>query len=492
MAFQPIQIHRPMGLETVSNALSEALQLYQQRQRQMADNLRYGEQQKRQQQQDFQQSLKEASAMWKTDPQAALAMMAPFGGQFAERPQDPTKDWAPKLNQNEIDYADTLPMPSAQQQGPNPPAGPVDAISSPTTGSPETLDALMQRAAPPAQQAPTNPYVKAAQADQAKQKQLTQRFLRGNFNGQEWTLDPEAARRQQQEQADDAFYRASGSGTDMADIIREQYPAMRAAAMAAGEPLDPKVMMQNFQADARMRAQERAAADRYQQQLAAEDRRDERFYEHNAVTSGQAMDRTKLIAGTRGAMVEQGEKRIGLSEEAAAREAVNKVFTNLGFRENQVANRKFNDMAAQLSQNPNAAKDAVVAGSFVKLAQGGTGVISDSDMNVFWNRLGGLGVRTLDELQGVIDGRISHPKRELVLQAVRDLAGTAQGHLNEIQKSLEYQFDASPNLSPYKDQMVGTYFMGHRKRVQNRAASGKGGAVDMSVYDEMMKPGGGR
>jgi hypothetical protein len=193
-----------------------------------------------------------------------------------------------------------------------------------------------------------------------------------------------------------------------------------------------------------------------------------------------AMDRAKLFAAGKTAGLEQAEKRLKLATEAggrategSARAAVNDVFRQLKVNELVIADRKYHEMLSNLTTSPNAALDAATSGQWVKLAQGGTGVISDSDMKVFWKAIGGLGDYVEGQVQGLINGRIAEGKRAIVVQAVQHLGQTAQANLAKAQKALEYHFDTSPNLAEYKDQMVGTYFPGYRAKAVDRRAIDK-------------------
>lgn len=151
-------------------------------------------------------------------------------------------------------------------------------------------------------------------------------------------------------------------------------------------------------------------------------------------------------------------------EETAVDAITGKVFGNMGFKEVQVSNRKFNDMASQLSK-PNAAMDAVSAGSFVKMAQGGTGVISDSDMEAFWNRIGGVKERSAQWVQNVLSGQIAPEKRAIVGQALKDLAGRANQNLGDIKEALKYRLENSAFAERTND-VLGTYFPAERNRIE--------------------------
>lgn len=490
MAYQPIQLGRIgwlSGADSLDNALGNAIRTWQQNQAQAAQNLRDAAgqkntefQQKRQQQGDFEDAVAKATALWKTDPKAAMAIMAPYGGQMGQRQEEAQSEWAPKLNQSEIDFADTLPR------------APGGGFGSPAPGSAEASDAAEEGAIQQqlGGQSAFDKIRGAQQAQQQKQMQAVQ-FLTGRTPwGQEWNIDPSAAQRDNLQRADQAMYQASGDETDEAAQVREQYPQLRATYQAAGQDIDPKAVLTDFRADARIKASEAAATERERMRLEAEARRNAEWDRRFPLQEEGRDRRALLSAGNRSQMVEQGEKRIELSTEAAAREATRAVLSNLGAKEEILADRKYSNMLANLTTNPNAALDAATSGQWVKLAQGGTGVISDSDMDTFWHKIGGAGAYVEGKAQDVINGQIANGKRQIVSEAVQWLAGRAQFNLANIQKSVEYQFDNSPNLKPYKDQMVGTYFPGYRARAQNRQAVKGGGAVDLSPYEAMMKGGG--
>lgn len=163
------------------------------------------------------------------------------------------------------------------------------------------------------------------------------------------------------------------------------------------------------------------------------------------------------------------------ADEASARAAVKDIFNQFKFGEVQAQNRKFNDMAAQIAQ-PNAALDAATAGTWVKQAQGGTGVISDSDMEAFWNRIGGVTTRTSQWVENVLTGRIEPEKRAVVADAVKWLASRAGENLRTVKDAVDTQFSESPTLGPFREQMLRTYFPEERARPRAAAPSGRGGA----------------
>lgn len=178
----------------------------------------------------------------------------------------------------------------------------------------------------------------------------------------------------------------------------------------------------------------------------------------------------------------RAETKLDLQITAAGRMLAKDIAGAYSYRESQVQNHKFNQMAGALSASPNAALDSVTAGSFVKMAQGGSGVISDQDMEVFWKRIGGVPDRSWQWVENVISGKIQPEKRAEVLEAVQWLAGSAKGKLDEVRDAMEFQFMQDPVLKDRADQFVGAYFGDARKDVregrgpQAKAAGAKAGA----------------
>lgn len=133
---------------------------------------------------------------------------------------------------------------------------------------------------------------------------------------------------------------------------------------------------------------------------------------------------------------------------------------------------KYQQMADALRQE-NAALDSTTAGAWTKLAQGGTGVVSDNDVKVFWKRIGGLGVQTADQLEGILTGKISHPKRNLVLDAARWLSDKAAAKLQADREGAEVLMEKyGPNGQRYLRAYYGDAPGG------GEAAGGKAGAPD--------------
>jgi hypothetical protein len=373
MAFQPFQLPNARPWGDVGNAIVDAYQARTQRDAMLAQQLRGDRDDSRQAQQDFQASLLKAHAAAAAgDYDLARSIMAPYGGQMGQRAAADAPDWSPKLNQDEVSFADSL----GQFQG-APQGAPGQA---PAPGSGEASDAaeegvIQQRLNP---QPPPNMLASAAQADQAK-KQRMAKFLNGVYNGQQWTIDPEAARQAQQERSDKAFYDASGEDSDMADIVREQYPAQRAAAMAAGQTLDAQQTLKDFQGEAKLRRQEGADAARIahqdaQQQLqwAMGVMRDQRSDENNR----------RMAAAILGAASMRGSGQDNTNNRGwnAQGETLLKNYTSSqGYSKQVEGLRSYENMLADLKSG-NTALMMGGLGAWVKEKSGGSAVVTENEI----------------------------------------------------------------------------------------------------------------
>ena len=161
---------------------------------------------------------------------------------------------------------------------------------------------------------------------------------------------------------------------------------------------------------------------------------------------------------------DQGERHLSQDEEVKAFALAERVLKAGRYEESRVKNNDFNDMATKLAIG-NAALDTSVAGSWVKQAQGGSGVLSDQDMDQFWKKIGSATLRTEAEIDQFFNGKMSDAKRKVVGAAVHDLARLTQQKLDKIQADMEWQFKTSPNFGGYKDQVIGSYFPSYRAKV---------------------------
>lgn len=163
--------------------------------------------------------------------------------------------------------------------------------------------------------------------------------------------------------------------------------------------------------------------------------------------TGDKAQRTKLM-----------NEKTGLEIEGKYSQEVQKVLMNRGFKELNTQAVKFSDMAATIAgAQDSGALSAIASGQFVKMAQGGTGVISDSDMKVFWERIGGLGVRGEQAFRNAMDGKMGPEKQAEVASAVKELEGKARGNVNSIGSSIEATLRGLPGGEERIPRFLQTY-----------------------------------
>lgn len=107
--------------------------------------------------------------------------------------------------------------------------------------------------------------------------------------------------------------------------------------------------------------------------------------------------------------------------------------------------RKLAELAAAASGgNDNPALAAIVKGAFVKYAQGGTGVVSDQDMRVFWDSIGGLPERTWQVVQQAYDGNLGKDKQRIVQEAIKHMLGVSQANKDDMGKTVAAALERMP------------------------------------------------
>lgn len=137
---------------------------------------------------------------------------------------------------------------------------------------------------------------------------------------------------------------------------------------------------------------------------------------------------------------------------------VQKVIQNTGYKEAAIQNRKYNEIAVTLAgAKDNAALAAAGAGSWVKMAQGGTGVISDSDMNVFWGKIGGVPDRVDNYIETALSGKMGAAKQKIVADAVRTLAKSARGELEKVGQQIQTRLDGEAADIPWVKSRIPVY-----------------------------------
>jgi hypothetical protein len=84
----------------------------------------------------------------------------------------------------------------------------------------------------------------------------------------------------------------------------------------------------------------------------------------------------------------------------------------------------------RMAQANNAFTDRALIGMWVKMAQGGSGVLSDSDIEQFWTKAGSPADRTENYIAQALDGRLGDERRQQVRAAIRELAAVGEAHMN--------------------------------------------------------------
>lgn len=493
MAWQPIHMPQvgPAVGEDLYRAMTDARDFKLRKNRERADFVKSQFDRSRLEQNDFQNAYLKASELARAgDFEGAKALLGRYGATLEEVEQ---KAAAAGLTAGGQGAATPTQAPPAAPTVPDAPDGgwfggaerarAMGGQAAQPIEPPPQMDAQAQApaAAPPAQPQPTgNPIMDARQTQQARRNQV----LRARFGGQEFTIDPEAGRAAREQRFDQVF--ASVEDPEIQGMYRQIRPMI----MAAREEIDPGKLYNYFHD--RMMTARAAVADKAREEarLAAEAKRDERQekqLQQSNTNSERSLQGMLALAAGRSRQADQGDQRIELATETAAQTATREVLGQFGFRATQEKFQKFNQMAEQFSQK-NAALDAATAGSWVKEAQGGSGVISDADMNAFWDRIGSAAERTGEWIAKILSGKSSDPIRQKVVEAVRWLANYNRDKLKNARSALEFRLD-SPNLRPYKDTMVGTFFPETRNKItdsraieaarnKTRAGRVKGGGKD--------------
>jgi hypothetical protein len=175
---------------------------------------------------------------------------------------------------------------------------------------------------------------------------------------------------------------------------------------------------------------------------------------------------------------EEKKESKSLQDQARVDGIVQKVIQNTGYKESAAQNAKYNQMARTLSgATTNAALAAAGAGQFVKMAQGGTGVISDSDMDLFWKRVGGkLSGAAVDQfINDWTNGNMAPAKAKIVGDAIRQLAKGALAELDRIGGQIETRLQGVAENTPWVAKEIpvylDTYVPGMRQRRTAAAGS---------------------
>jgi hypothetical protein len=148
--------------------------------------------------------------------------------------------------------------------------------------------------------------------------------------------------------------------------------------------------------------------------------------------------------------------------------------------------QKAQEMAALIAGAENsAALHSMVRGAFVKMAQGGVGVISDQDMKVFWDRMGGLGVRTQQAMYDALNGELTGVRAKDVKDAIDVLIASSKKQEAKLGAVVEESITgleklmSARGIAPLEgrvDRMLGMYAPSYRST--RRAKEAKGGNQD--------------
>jgi len=353
MSYQPITLGRigaVAGMDHIGDAFSQALQSYQANQRMLAEKLRYGDQQKRQEGQDFQADYLKANALAQSgDLAGAQAIMAKYGAQTAQR---------------EIPGA---PGPAAPP--PNPmqgqaPSAPLEQLSDP--------NAIAEQTAAEDWTASANPVKKAFATQQAQNKRMAQ-MLTGQYGGQRWSIDPEAKRQERGQRLDEAF------GQSQDPLTQELYPQMRPALLASDQGVDSTDVFKHIQGE----KANRAAASR---QAQAEDLANRRMTQQEALAIMRDQRSDENSRRMAMAILGAAGKRADAATSAATRgwntqgEQLFKNYTgSQGYSKQVEATRGYENMLADLKSG-NTALMMGGLGAWVKEKSGGSAVVTENEI----------------------------------------------------------------------------------------------------------------
>ena len=152
-----------------------------------------------------------------------------------------------------------------------------------------------------------------------------------------------------------------------------------------------------------------------------------------------------------------------LDAEGKLDNVVQKVLTNTGYKAEALQDRKFNQLSTVIAgAKNNAALAQAGAGAWVKQAQGGTGVLSDKDMNVFWDRIGGVPDRVENYIDQALSGKMGAERQRTVSEAVKTLAGTARAGMERIGGQIKSRLNNVAYAPPeVVDRYLETYVPGY-------------------------------
>jgi len=177
-------------------------------------------------------------------------------------------------------------------------------------------------------------------------------------------------------------------------------------------------------------------------------------------------------------------KRSDDLDAAAADTSFQKFASNVGMAKAMERAQKFTEMSDHLGVG-NSALDSVVAGRWIKMSQGDSGVISDKDASFFWGQLGGIGLKTEEAVMRALNGEMGPEKRRLVLEAVGKLKSSTEGQLAKIASQGEGYIKTGPHAASWP-RFRAAYFPWYSDKLDDRGRPlTKGGAaVKADPYGE--------
>ncbi len=135
---------------------------------------------------------------------------------------------------------------------------------------------------------------------------------------------------------------------------------------------------------------------------------------------------------------EEKEGKVLAEAESKFETATRGVFNQAGFKDLQKVSHSIRETLDLIDKGGAGAKP-IVLGRFVRLGQG-PGVLSDKDMPVFWNRIGGVITRTWDAVQDALRGNMGRDKQALVTQALIELARSTKRRYAEVEGMMTERF----------------------------------------------------
>lgn len=136
------------------------------------------------------------------------------------------------------------------------------------------------------------------------------------------------------------------------------------------------------------------------------------------------------------------------------------LFKSHGYGKAFTVSRKLEHTADNLL-NGNAALDILAGADFAHEANG-VGVLTNQDYTLFYQKMGGTGVRVQDWVQNVLDGRMGEEKRQLLLSAIAHRVKQAKADLGSIADDFDARFTNpdTKKMDPSASQIRNGYFRG--------------------------------